>query len=130
MDTKEDTHRRTRRRHDETLERLVLADRRGDLVLQVAVLPEWPAPGASVAKVAMAHGLDATLVHKWRRTVGAPSVASAATFVPVAVNQACTVSEPAQFVDVELQRGAVSVRVRWPVAAAASCAAWMREILR
>lgn len=116
MDTKEDTHRRSRRRHDEALKRLVLA--------------ECAAPGASVAKVAMAHGLNANLVHKWRRTVGAPSVASAATFVPVAVNQACTVSEPAQFVDVELQRGAVSVRVRWPVAAAASCAAWMREILR
>ena len=41
MDTKEDTHRRSRRRHDEALKRLVLA--------------ECAAPGASVAKVATAH---------------------------------------------------------------------------
>jgi transposase len=39
-------------------------------------------------------------------------------------------SEPAQFVDLELQRGATSVRVRWPMAGASSCAAWLREILR
>jgi transposase len=116
VDTKEDTNRRSRRRHDEALKRLVLS--------------ECAAPGASVAKVAMAHGLNANLVHKWRRTVGALAEPSAAAFIPVAVSQACVVSEPTQFVDVELQRGALSVRVRWPIAAGASCAAWMREILR
>ena len=57
MDTKEQAKPRTRRRHDEELKRQVLAQCRE--------------PGASVAKVAMAHGLNANLVHKWRRQGGA-----------------------------------------------------------
>lgn len=117
MDTNEDAKRRTRRRHDDDLKQLVLA--------------ECAVPGASVAKVAMAHGLNANLVHKWRRDVRVAGAPSAPTFVPVAmVEPSSMVNEPAQFVDLELQRGAVSVRVRWPLSAVPSCAAWVREILR
>jgi transposase len=115
VDTKEEAKRRTRRRHDEELKRLVLV--------------ECAAPGASVATVAMSHGLNANLVHKWRRearVVAEP----AATFVPVAVAASTMVGEPAQFMELEVQRGAVSVRVRWPMSAVGSCAAWLREILR
>lgn len=57
MDTKEDAKRRTRRRHEAGLKQRVLA--------------ECAVAGASVAKVAMAHGLNANLVHKWRRDVHA-----------------------------------------------------------
>jgi transposase len=117
VDTKEVGKPRVRRRHDEALKR--------------RVLEACTAPGASVAEIAMAHGLNANLVHKWRQQArGGERRAAAATFVPVAVTAAQVVSEPAQFVDVELQRGLVSVRVRWPMSAAASCAAWLREILR
>ena len=31
---------------------------------------------------------------------------------------------------IELRRGATMVKVSWPLAAAASCAAWLRELLR
>ena len=116
MDTKEQAKPRTRRRHDEELKRQVLA--------------QCSAPGASVAKVAMAHGLNANLVHKWRRQADDGREVASPVFVPVAVATAAAVSEPPQFVDVELQRGGVQVRVRWPMAAAGSCAAWLREILR
>jgi transposase len=115
VDTTEEAKRRTRRRHDEELKRLVLA--------------ECAAPGASVATIAMSHGLNANLVHKWRRearVIGQP----ATTFVPVAVAASAMLNEPAQFVELEVQRGAVSVRVRWPMSAVGSCAAWLREILR
>ena len=62
----------TRRRHDPELKRQVLA--------------ECAAPGASVAKVAMSHGLNANLVHKWRRTVAHDRGAAIADpFVPVSV---------------------------------------------
>lgn len=114
VDTKEDAKRRTRRRHDAELKRQVLA--------------ECAAPGASVAQVAMSHGVNANLVHKWRRTAHPVEEPAGTTFVPVAV--AAAVSEPAQFVELELKRSGVSVRVRWPMSAAASCAAWLREILR
>lgn len=117
MDTKEDAKRRTRRRHEAGLKQRVLA--------------ECAVPGASVAKVAMAHGLNANLVHKWRRDGRASAELGAPTFVPVAMAASLpAVNESAQFVDLELQRGALSVRVRWPMAAVPSCAAWLREILR
>ncbi|MBI5260078.1 MAG: transposase, partial [Burkholderiales bacterium] len=43
---------RSRRRYGEDLRRQVMA--------------ECEAPGASVAKVAMAHGINANVVHRWR----------------------------------------------------------------
>lgn len=116
MDTKEQANPRTRRRHDEELKRQVLA--------------QCAEPGASVAKVAMAHGLNANLVHKWRRQADAGQEVAPPMFVPLAVASAPAVNDLPQFVDVELQRGGVHVRVRWPMAAAGSCAAWLREILR
>jgi transposase len=95
VDTKEGAKRRTRRRHDNALKRLVLA--------------ECAAPGASVATVAMAHGINANLVHKWRREFeGVPK--TAASFVPVTVG--AVISEPPQFIEFEVQRGAISVSVR------------------
>lgn len=115
MDTIEDAKRPTRRRHDRELKRRELA--------------ECAAPGASVAKGAMAHGLNANLVHKWRRQASAVAEPPIPTFVPVAVAAPAAV-EHAQFIDLELQRGADGVRVRWPLASAASRAAWVREILR
>ena len=112
MDTKEEAKRRTRRRHDKALKQRVLA--------------ECATPGASVATVAMAHGINANLVHKWRREFdGVPETAAA--FVPVTVG---AVVEPAQFIEFEVQRGAISVRVRWPMSGAGACASWLREILR
>ncbi len=116
MDTKTDAKPGTRRRHGPELKRQVLA--------------ECAAPGASVAKVAMTHGLNANLVHKWRRQAQSGGGVVAAAFVPVTVAAPTVVNEPTPFVDLELQRGAISVRVRWPMAGASSCAVWLREILR
>jgi transposase len=115
VDTKKDAKVGSRRWHGLELKRQVLA--------------ECAAPGASVAKVSMSYGLNANLVHKWRRRAQA-NVEPAVAFVPVTVAAPSGISEPAQFVDLELQRGAISVRVRWPMAGASSCAAWLREILR
>lgn len=36
----------------------------------------------------------------------------------------------AQDIRIELQRGTAVVQVTWPMAAAANCAAWLRELLR
>ena len=115
MGTNQDAMPRSRRRHDSELKRKVLA--------------ECAVPGASVAKVAMAHRLNANLVHKWRREWQIPTRAAAA-FVPVAVAAPAVVTEPPQHIELELHRGTLSVRVRWPMAGAVGCAAWLREILR
>jgi transposase len=80
--------------------------------LKLLVLAQCAEPGASVAKVAMAHGLNANLVHKWRRQANAGQEDAPAMFVPVTVAAEPAVSDPPQFVDVQLQRGSVHVRVR------------------
>lgn len=84
-----------------------------------------------MAKVALAHGLNANLVHKWRRESGERVARPAEAFIPIALPApAALVAEPPSVIQLELQRGAVSVKVSWPMASSAACAAWLREILR
>ena len=46
--------------------------------LKLRVLSECAVPGASIARIAQAHGLNANLVHKWRRKAGVVLVKEAA----------------------------------------------------
>jgi transposase len=98
-------------------------------VLKRQILAECEVPGASVARVAMAHGINANIVHGWRRLarerVQAPVARTG--FVPLAI-EASVQSE--RNVAIELRRGAVSMAVNWPLSASAELAAWMRELLR
>ena len=105
--------------------------RRHDAELKRQVIAACVAPGASVAHVAMSYGLNANLVHRWRRLAGHDGESACqAAFVPVSVFTEAPPCEPPQSIELELQRGPVHVRVRWPMAGAASCAAWLREMLR
>ncbi|NML19179.1 IS66-like element accessory protein TnpA [Azohydromonas caseinilytica] len=132
--------------------------RRHDAEFKAAVVAACDEPGASVAAVAQAHGLNANLVHQWRRGRGASAItaatpvtaavmeatavaAAAPVFIPVelpAPTPAPTAAVPAptpvpdvpQEIHIELRRGAVTVSVRWPMQAAGQCATWLREILR
>lgn len=112
----EDSKKITRRRHSRELKARILA--------------ECAEPDASVASVALAHGINANVVHKWRRLAGGsePAVAVTPAFVPVSLPP--PVSAPAADIRIELRRGTTSVAVMWPVAAAAECAGWMRELLK
>jgi transposase len=50
------------------------------------VLAECSQPGASVAKVALANGLNANMIHTWRRQARdavAPAMCGAGAFVPL-----------------------------------------------
>ncbi len=107
----------SRRRHDAELKRQVIA--------------ACAAPGASVAQVAMSYGLNANLVHKWRRLASDDGeIRSSPAFVPVSVVAEVPPSDPPQSIELELQRGALHIRVRWPMNGATACAAWLREMLR
>ena len=114
MDTMTEAKRVTRRRHSAEVKAQVLA--------------ECAEPGASVAQVAMAHGINANVVHKWRRNASGKLLAGPAAFVPVSVHE--SIAAPPADIRVELRHGATSMAVTWPVAAAADCAAWMRELLK
>ena len=118
------------------------------------VLAECQQPGASVAAIALAHGLNVNLLRKWLvgrgikrtglaalRTVtrkGDADGKSAAPLrfipveiapVPISAPAAPEPSEPpAAGIHVELTRGATRLSVRWPSAQAAACTAWLREL--
>lgn len=107
--------------------------RRHSAALKAQVLAECEHPGASIAAVAMAHGVNANLVHKWRaRTMKRQDIAVTApevSFVPVPLQAAALTSEVTEL-RIELRRGAVTATVSWPMASVAECAAWLREVLR
>ena len=115
-----DSKRETRRRHSRDL--------------KAAVLAECNEPGASVAAIAMAHGLNANLVHRWRKNAaGHVAVAEA---MPVADGfialtlPSSAVAAKLPDIRIELRRGPTTVTVNWPMGGAAECAAWLRDWLR
>ncbi len=99
------------------------------------VLAQCQHDGTSVAAVAREHGLNASLVYKWQHAAGvavqavggvAPVAGFVAVPLPTPVHELC--AQPSN-IEVELQRGEVALKVRWPVGAAADCALWLREVL-
>lgn len=92
--------------------------------------------GVSVAAVALAHGVNASLARGWMRDAkpgdnaapaAGPSGMAVSGFVPVQLPPGCAMPTD---IRVELRRGATTVNVSWPSAVASECAAWMRELLR
>ena len=109
--------------------------------LKARVLSECSQHGVSVARVALAHGLNANLVHKWRRAAEAAitrAVAlahtkdSAGAFIALALppQRAPVVPLAPPDIRIELRRGATTVNIHWPAQGGGDCAAWLREWLR
>ena len=125
--------------------------------LKAKVLAACEEPGASISAVALAHGLNANLVRKWREGRGLKRVGLAAPMVAPVVTPTPLIAGDARFVpigiaaptapahadrtnlgnaaavgpltiDVELRRGPLHLNVRWPCAAAGDCLAWLREL--
>lgn len=116
------------------------------------VLAECEQPGASVAAVALSHGLNVNLVRKWLvgrgikrtgltapRTVtqvqaaAAEPAASPLQFIPVEVAAAAPVADEATAqgsadIHIECTRAGTRLSVRWPATQAASCAVWLQEL--
>jgi transposase len=107
--------------------------RRYDAATKAQILAACEEPGASVAQVAMAHGINANVVHRWRQVAreGKPSPAKTGEFIALPLMMPATeaASSPAE-IRVELRRGPVTMTVTWPASAAADFAAWTRELLR
>ena len=100
--------------------------------VKARVLAECDEPGTSVAKIAMAHGINANVVHRWRQLARESTVAIKPRnkeFVAVKLPP-----EPAHAqasdIQIQLRRGTTAMTITWPVSAATDFAAWMRELLR
>lgn len=101
--------------------------------LKAQILAECAEPGASVAKVALSHGMNANIVHGWRKQVReseSPPATVRQEFVPVTVAPPVQPHSDERGIEVELRRGAVTIKLMWPMSAAAELAAWTRELLR
>jgi len=99
--------------------------------LKAQIVTECDAPGASVAKVAMSHGINANILHGWRKLARrAESAMAQQEFVPVALAPTAQVHADERGIELELRRGAVTIKLLWPMSAAAELAAFTRELLR
>ena len=109
-------------------------------------------PGASIAAVALQHGMNTNVLHRWlkewaqgmHRLEGGLATAAVAprtpAFVPIELNavasttaseQPCvTASTPETDIRIECQRPGMSVTVHWPLSAATQCAQMLGELLR
>ena len=106
--------------------------RRYTAEMKAQVVAQCEGAGASVAKVAMAHGINANVVHRWRQLAGKVKSAVAVKTdefmpVPLAVPPVSTV---AAVICVELRRNATAMTITWPTSAAADFSLWTRELLR
>lgn len=100
--------------------------------MKAQVVAACDEPGESVAKVAMAHGIKANVVHRWRPLAreGKATPAKAGEFIALPLTVARETAPASAAIPVELRRGPVTMTVAWPTSAAADFAAWVRELLR
>ena len=106
--------------------------------LKLQVVQICAQPGASIAAVALQHGINANIVHRWIREHRLGSLLTQPqAFVPVTLStepepvaiQPVAVTATAE-IRMELRRGTSSVTVMWPSELASDCGAWLREWLR
>jgi transposase-like protein len=100
-------------------------------------------PGVSTAAVALANGLNANLARRWvaessqhndtRASKTATTLASVHTvpaFLPIKLESVPPASATRQAdIHIELQHGATTVHIHWPLSASSQCAQWVREVL-
>ncbi|MBN3832166.1 transposase [Burkholderia sp. Ac-20344] len=95
-------------------------------------------PNVSIAAVALHYRLNANLLRRWvaaREEQDAASEARQslsmppAEFIPLQL-EAPGATAAATEIQIEVCRGAATVTVRWPLCAAADCAAWLQGWLR
>ena len=116
--------------------------RRHSREFKAEVLQACREPGASVAAIALARGVNANLVHRWLR-LAAPASALASMAAakaherPAGDGEFVALRLPAPplvavlpDIRIELRRGATTVSVSWPTQQAGACAVWLGQWLR
>ena len=101
--------------------------------LKLQVVGACAQPGASIAGVAMQHGINANIVHRWLREHSQGTLVNRPqTFVPVALNSATdpAIVQPTADICVEVKRANATIVVHWLLAGGTACAQWLRECLQ
>lgn len=106
------------------------------------VLAACRQPGASIAGVALAHGVNTNVVHKWLSGIGmkrcaqqlpaaTPSPMSPMQFLPVGLSASSrehSVSPGSQDIHLDLDLGAMQIKLRCPRGSALSAAALLHAL--
>lgn len=96
--------------------------RRHSPELKAEILKACQEPGTSVASVALQHGINANLIHKWRRGVEGQQEPVDKGFVPVPLPAPSGAPDEVVF---ELS----GIKVRWPLAQVDRAILWLRALL-
>jgi transposase len=111
--------------------------RRHSAAFKTEVVSACRQPGISVAAVALRYQLNANLLRRWVAEAekvqttpqsGEALAAPASSFIsmPLPPQRHTSVDD----IVIEVKRGAATVTIRWPHAAAAECANWLQGWLR
>lgn len=106
------------------------------------LLAACTAPGASIAAVASANGMNANVLHRWLKesSQSRQSIATSATAAAVARPSVPSflalplLTRPTEPVEreikVEVRKGSLVMTVRWPTSAASEFACWSASVLK
>jgi transposase len=109
--------------------------------LKARVVAECSRAGSSIAGVALDHGLNANMVHRWldeyEAGMGwAKHVDRQASFIAIAMKPSAVMQEsaashalPSGFIEIEVTRGKSRISMKWPVDAANACATMLGQLL-
>ncbi len=99
-------------------------------------------PGVSTAAVALANGLNANLLRRWvveatqrsssrrSKTTALAPIGNHPTFIPIKFDPPPPAAPaPPADIRLQLQHGATTVHIHWPLQASSQCAQWLREVL-
>jgi transposase len=100
--------------------------RRFSKAFKTRILEACHQPGASVAGVALANGLNANLVHRWRHLAKDQATVSPAPadFMPIALSNHAPYASGEVVITLEVG----SIKVHWPIAHIEQSIAWLRAL--
>lgn len=106
---------------------------------KLAVIEACCEPGASVACIALANGVNANQVRRWMRERGIepptrrtpePVLETASAIAPAFVQLPMVPAAASGDIRIEIRQGNTAIKVEWPVQASGDCATWLRDWLR
>lgn len=123
VDTLADSAKTTKRTH-----------RTHSVEFKAQVVRECDLPGASVARVAMGHGINANLVHRWRRELEFRLLCpTQSAFVRLTLDSGPVpppLAATGPDIRVHVHKGSCKVVIHWPTQSAQACAAWLSGWLK
>ncbi|WP_458376764.1 IS66-like element accessory protein TnpA [Pseudomonas pergaminensis] len=94
------------------------------------IFHECSQAGGSIAQIALTHGIDTNLVHKWIRLHNPATFSTPRAFVPVKLPSAARATTGPASIRIEVPRPRGTVAVNWSLESAAAANAFLRDLLQ